>query len=69
MSRPRKPIRRERLAAQVRVDYILALNAQLTLPGDLAPPHGAVSLLVESLVGEWLARKGVPLGTEPEHQS
>lgn len=66
MSRPRKPIRRERLAAQVRVDYILALNAALTLPGDLAPPHGAISLLVETLVGDWLAKKGVPLGTEQQ---
>jgi hypothetical protein len=58
MARPRRPIRRERLSAQVRVDYILALNQQLTLEGDLAPPHGAVSTLIEALVGEWLTKKG-----------
>lgn len=65
MARPRKPIKRVRLSAQIRVDYALALNEQLTLPGDFAPPHGAVSQLVESLVGDWLAKKGVAINVQP----
>lgn len=67
MARPPKPLKRQSVHAQVRVDYILAMQHSLTLPGDFAPRHGAISTLIENLIGEWLIKKGaVPNGNDQQ---